>query len=59
MNGNILKEIFFDENKSWDRFVNINRKNTRKIVMEEVEKFRLCGKKETGLACFHVKCMEI
>jgi hypothetical protein len=32
MNRNILKEIFFDENKNWDRFVNIHRKSIRKIV---------------------------
>ncbi len=41
MKRNILKEIFFDENKNWDRFVNIHRKSIRKIVIDEVEKFRL------------------
>ena len=52
MNGNILKQIFFDENKNWDRFVNIHRENIRKIVIEEVEKFWLCGEKEAGFSLF-------
>jgi|BioPla2DNA2_1021312.scaffolds.fasta_scaffold55968_1 hypothetical protein len=52
MNRNILKEIFFDENKNWDRFVNIHRKSIRKIVIDEVEKFRLCGEKEAGFSLF-------
>ncbi len=49
---NILKQIFFDENKNWDSFVRLHRKNIRKIVIEEVEKFRLCGEKEAGFSLF-------
>ncbi|NLN41797.1 MAG: transposase [Clostridiales bacterium] len=59
-NENILKEIFFDENNNWDRFVNIYRKSIRKIVLEEVEKFRLCGEKEAGFSLFACEmCGEI
>lgn len=54
--GNILKEIFFDENKNWDSFVKMHRKNIRKIVMEEVEKFRNCGEKEAGFSLFACDC---
>ena len=40
---NILKQIFFDENHNWDNFVKLHPKSIREVVMEEVEKFRLCG----------------
>jgi len=53
-------QIFFDENNNWDRFVNIHRKSIRKIVLEEVEKFRLCGEKEAGFSLFACEmCGEI
>jgi len=37
---NILKRIFFDENKNWESFIKLHPKSIRKIVLEEVEKFR-------------------
>lgn len=49
---NILKEIFFDENKNWDSFIKLHPKSIREIVLEEVEKFRLCGEKEAGFSLF-------
>ncbi|NSW89360.1 MAG: transposase [Firmicutes bacterium] len=53
---NILKQIFFDENKNWDRFVKLHGKNIREVVIEEVEKFRLCGEKEAGFSLFACDC---
>jgi hypothetical protein len=49
---NILKQIFFDENKNWDSFVVLNQNKIRKIVFEEVEKFRHCGEKEAGFSLY-------
>ena len=49
---NVIKKIFFDENKHWERFVKIHAKNIRKEVREEIEKFRLCGEKESGFNLF-------
>ena len=49
---NILKQIFFDENKNWDSFIKLLPKNIREVVLEEVEKFRLCGEKEAGFSLF-------
>ena len=57
---NILKRIFFDENRHWENFKKIHAKSIRRVVLEEVEKFRLCGEKEGGFglyACDH--CGEI
>lgn len=53
---NILKQIFFDENHNWDNFVKMHPKSIRKIVLEEVEKFRLCGEKEAGFSLFACDC---
>jgi hypothetical protein len=52
MEENILKRIFFDENKHWECFIKINRGRMRKVVLEEVEKFKLCGEKEAGFKLF-------
>ena len=49
---NILKQIFFDENKNWESFIKLHPKNIREIVLEEVEKFRLCGEEESGFSLF-------
>lgn len=49
---NILKQIFFDENNNWDNFIKLHPKNIRKVVLEEVEKFRLCGEKEAGFSLY-------
>ena len=49
---NILKRIFFDENRNWDRFVNLNRRDIREVVIEEIEKFRMCGKAESGFSLY-------
>ena len=60
MEENILKEIFFDENKHWECFKKIYRGRIRKVVLEEVEKFRLCGEKEAGFKLFACElCGEI
>jgi hypothetical protein len=57
---NILKQIFFDENNNWNTFVKIYGKRIRKIVVEEVEKFRLCGEKEAGFSLYACEfCGEI
>lgn len=53
---NILKQIFFDENKNWDNFVKLHPKSIREVVKEEVEKFRLCGEKEAGFSLFACDC---
>ena len=50
--NNILKEIFFDKNKHWDKFVSKNEKRIRPIVIREIEKFRKCGQKEAGFTVF-------
>jgi len=49
---NILKRIFFDENKNWTRFVKANGPRIRKVVLEEVKKFRLCGEQEAGFSLY-------
>ena len=51
-NKNVLKKIFFDKNKHWETFVKKHTKNIRKEVLEEVEKFKLCGEKEGGFNLF-------
>ena len=57
---NILKQIFFDENHNWDNFVKLHPKSIRKIVLKEVEKFRLCGEKEAGFSLYACEyCGEI
>lgn len=50
--NNILKQIFFDENNNWEKFKRANAKNIRGIVIKEVEKFRLCGDKESGFSLY-------
>lgn len=52
MDRNILKEIFFDENKHWECFVKINEGRIRNVVLEEVDKFRLCGEEKAGFKLF-------
>ena len=48
MESNILKRIFFDQNRHWDKFVKKHHKNLRPIVLKEVEKFRGCGNPKNG-----------
>ncbi|MEK0317426.1 IS91 family transposase [Cohnella sp. 56] len=48
MEANILKRIFFDENRHWERFVEKNRSRVRTCVLKEVEKFRKCGDPRNG-----------
>jgi hypothetical protein len=48
MEANILKWIFFDENRHWDRFVEKNRQRIRDVVVKEIEKFRKCGDPRNG-----------
>jgi hypothetical protein len=49
---NILKQIFFDENRNWDNFKKSNSKNIREIVIKEVERLRTCGEKESGFSLY-------
>jgi len=49
---NILKDIFFDENRHWERFVTAYGKRIRPVVMREVDKFRRCGQKEAGFTLY-------
>ncbi len=55
-NENILKQIFFDKNRNWETFVKIHGKRIRKVVIDEVEKFRVCGEKEGGFNLFACDC---
>jgi hypothetical protein len=48
METNVLKQIFFDERRHWDRFVENNKKRVRPVVIKEVEKFRGCGDPKKG-----------
>ena len=50
--NNILKQIFFDENNNWERFKKANAKSIRGVVNKEIEKFRLCGEKESGFSLY-------
>lgn len=52
MEGNILKQIFFDEQNNWDSFVSKYGKRIRPVVMQEVAKFRNCGEKAAGFTLF-------
>lgn len=49
---NILRDIFFDKNKHWDKFVSKYKKRIRPIVLKEIDKFRRCGQKEAGFTLF-------
>lgn len=48
MEKNILRQIFFDDEKHWDRFVEKYGARIRPIVVKEVEKFRDCGNPKNG-----------
>lgn len=48
METNILRRIFFDEHKHWDRFVEKYRTRIRPVVVKEVEKFCNCGNPKNG-----------
>lgn len=48
MEPNVLKRIFFDENKHWDRFVVKHGDKIRSNVLKEVAKFRGCGDPKNG-----------
>ena len=48
METNVLKRIFFDEHRNWDRFVTKNKGKLRPNVVKEVEKFRGCGNPRNG-----------
>ena len=50
--NNILKQIFFDDNNNWEKFKKANAKSIRGIVIKEIEKFRLCGEKESGFSLY-------
>jgi hypothetical protein len=48
MDTNLLKQIFFDEHRHWDRFVEKHGERIRANVIKEVEKFRRCGDPRNG-----------
>jgi len=48
MEKNILRQIFFDDERHWDKFVEKYGKRIRPIVIKEVEKFRNCGNPKNG-----------
>lgn len=52
MNNNILKRIFFDENRHWDKFLVKNKKKIRSVVIKEVDKFKNCGNPKNGFKLF-------
>lgn len=47
---NILRDISFDTNMHWDKFVSKYEKRIRPIVLKEIDKFRRCGKYTARLA---------
>lgn len=49
---NILREIFFDKNKHWEKFINKYQNRIRPIVKKEIDKYRRCGQKEAGFTLF-------
>lgn len=49
---NILRDIFFDDNMHWERFVTTYGKRIRPVVMREIDKFRRCGQKEAGFTLY-------
>lgn len=49
---NILREIFFDENQHWEKFVGKYQSRIRPIVKKEIDKFHRCGQKEGGFTLF-------
>jgi len=55
MDTNILRRIFIDDNQNWDVFVKKHGKNSRNVVIKEVEKFRNCGNPNTGFKLFVCK----
>src|SRR5690606_13064675 len=48
METNVLKRIFFDEHRHWDRFVAKHQGRVRANVIKEVNKFRDCGNPKNG-----------
>lgn len=48
METNILKRIFFDEHRHWEKFVEKYGARIRPIVIKEVEKFRNCCNPKNG-----------
>ena len=43
-----MRQIFFDDERHWDKFVEKYGKRIRPIVIKEVEKFRNCGNPKNG-----------
>jgi len=52
MGKNMIKQIFFDENYHWDKFVERYKSRIRPVVLKEVEKFRQCGDPRNGFKLF-------
>ncbi|WP_100523531.1 IS91 family transposase [Mycobacteroides abscessus] len=48
METNVLRQIFFDQHRHWDRFVEKHKEKIRPAVLKEVEKFRGCGDPRNG-----------
>ncbi|OZS77906.1 IS91 family transposase [Tetzosporium hominis] len=52
METNILKLIFFDCNRHWEKFLNKNGRRIRPVVLKEIKKFQGCGKIVNGFKLF-------
>ncbi|MFA1641561.1 transposase zinc-binding domain-containing protein [Chryseomicrobium imtechense] len=52
METNILKQIFFDQNRHWEKFVQKHRRLIRPVVLKEIKKFQGCGKVVNGFKLF-------
>jgi len=48
MQKNVIWQIFFDENRNWEKFVERYGKRIRPVVCKEVEKFHHCGDMKRG-----------
>ncbi|MCM3652230.1 transposase [Metabacillus litoralis] len=52
MDTNILRTLFFDHNKHWEKFKSKYDRLLRSNVIKEVEKFRDCGNPKNGFKLF-------
>lgn len=52
MKPNILKAIFFDKHRNWDKFLEKFGRRIRSVVKKEVKKFRECGDVRKGYRLF-------
>nr|WP_165972307.1 transposase zinc-binding domain-containing protein [Paenibacillus piri] len=43
-----MKQIFFDEHRHWEAFIEKHKEHIRSNVLKEVQKFRSCGDPKNG-----------